>query len=121
LDTFLILLAQTSQPASQPSGPVPWYVPFFQNPLPMIMLIFLGGIMIFGMRSKKKQEQERKAMLSKIGKGSRVQTIGGILGTVVEVRDDEVLLKVDESSNTKMRFIRSAIHKILDSEKTTKP
>jgi len=33
------------------------------------------------------------------------------------VRDSEVLVKVDESTNTKMRFARSAIHRVLDDDK----
>jgi len=47
-----------------------------------------------------------------------VQTIGGILGTVIEAREGDVLLKVDESSNTKIRFARSAIHRVLEEEKS---
>ena len=50
-------------------------------------------------------------------RGDRVQTIGGILGTVVETRDGEVLLKVDEGNNTKIRFSRNAIHRVLEEEK----
>jgi preprotein translocase subunit YajC len=55
-------------------------------------------------------------MLSQLKRGDRVQTIGGILGTVVEARESEVVLKVDESANTKIRFSRSAIHRVLDEE-----
>jgi preprotein translocase subunit YajC len=39
------------------------------------------------------------------------------LGTVVEAREDEVVLKVDETSNTKIKFTRSAIHRVLEEEK----
>ena len=45
---------------------------------------------------------------------------------VVQIRDvqkprpqaDEVLVKVDESSNTKIRFSRSAIHRVVEEDKT---
>jgi preprotein translocase subunit YajC len=40
-----------------------------------------------------------------------------VLGTVVDVRDNEVVVKVDESSNTKMTFIRSAIHRVISEKK----
>jgi preprotein translocase subunit YajC len=56
-------------------------------------------------------------MLGQLKKGDRIQTIGGVLGTVVEARDTEVLVKVDESSNTKIRFARSAIHRVLEDDK----
>jgi preprotein translocase subunit YajC len=49
-----------------------------------------------------------------------VQTIGGILGAVVEVRDEDVVLKVDESSNTKIRVIRDAIKSVTCDEAETK-
>ena len=48
----------------------------------------------------------------------RVQTIGGILGKVVEAEETKVLLKVDESSNTKIWFSRSAIDRVLEEEKS---
>ncbi len=46
-----------------------------------------------------------------------MQTIGGELGKVVEAREDRVLLKVDESSNTKIWYTRSAINRVLGEEK----
>ena len=52
-------------------------------------------------------------MLAGLKRNDRVQTIGGVLGTVVEAREHEVILKVDESSNTKMRFNRAAIKEVL--------
>jgi preprotein translocase subunit YajC len=60
-------------------------------------------------RGPKKKQQEHKKMLETIQKNDRVCTIGGIIGTVVEVKGDEVILKVDESSNTRIRVRTSAI------------
>ncbi len=48
-------------------------------------------------------------MIEAVEKGDRVVTIGGILGTVISVQDHEVTLKVDENSNAKIRFQKSAI------------
>ena len=41
-------------------------------------------------------------MISKIKKNDRVVTIGGIHGTAVTVKDNEIIIKVDESSNTRL-------------------
>ena len=81
--------------------------------------IILGIIVLyfFMFRSKKGDEKKRTNMLKEMKKGDRVQTIGGILGTVVEVRDTDVLVKVDESTNTKIKFTRSAIHHVIEEEK----
>ena len=55
-------------------------------------------------------------MLDNMKRGDRIQTIGGILGTVVEVREGEVVVKVDESNNTKIKFSRSAIQRVVTEE-----
>ena len=52
-------------------------------------------------------------MLDNLKRNDRVQTIGGILGTVVDVKDQEVSLKVDENNNVKMKFNRAAIKEVL--------
>ena len=55
---------------------------------------------------------ERLALAS-IKKYDKVMTIGGIIGTVMEIREDEVILKVDDNTNTRMKFSRSAIQRPL--------
>lgn len=83
----------------------------------MLLLVFaLFYFVVVG--GKKKEERKRTDMLNNLKKGDRVQTIGGILGSVVEAREQDVLLKVDETTNTKIKFSRSAIHRVLDEEKT---
>jgi preprotein translocase subunit YajC len=81
--------------------------------LPGILLLFL--VVMFGMTffSQRKEKKRRREMLAALSKNDRVVTIGGVIGTVVEVRDSEVVVKVDESSNTRMRFSRAAIQSVL--------
>ena len=55
-------------------------------------------------------------MLDNLKRGDRVQTIGGIIGTVVEARETEVVVKVDETNNTKIRFARKAITRVLEDD-----
>ena len=80
------------------------------------VLLALVVMMILSSRSRSKQEKQKQALLEQLKRGDRVQTIGGVLGNVVEVRPEKVLLKVDESNNTKVWFSRSAIHRVLDEE-----
>jgi preprotein translocase subunit YajC len=83
-------------------------------------LIFIGLMFIvFYMllfRGPRKKEQEHRKMVQSLQKNDRVRTIGGILGTVVDIKDDEVTLKIDESNNTKIKVIASAIGKKLSKE-----
>ena len=104
----LHVIAQATQP-NQPAG----------SPLSnmLMMIIPLGLIIYFLMiRPQSKDRKRREAMLAAMKKGDRVVTIGGVLGTVTNVKDDEVTLKVDESTNTKITFTRSAIQRIVASE-----
>jgi len=115
------ILAQTTQPGgttgTPPAGgpPPPALFDMIRSFGPIILIVIVFYFFIFG--SKRKTEKERQNMLSQLKKGDRIQTIGGILGTVIEARDSEVLVKVDESSNAKIRFSRSAIHKVVEEEK----
>ena len=52
-------------------------------------------------------------MVQTLKKNDKIRTIGGLLGTVVDIKDDEITLKVDESNNTKVKVASSAIGKNL--------
>ena len=100
--------AAATQPAQDP--------PFWAGPMmPFILLIILMYVFMF--RSKKGQESKRQQMINALKKGDEVQTIGGEYGRVMETRDDRILLKVDESSNTKIWYAKSAVHRVVTGEK----
>lgn len=82
--------------------------------IPMVVLMLVFSV--FGQRKEKKK---RDALMSSIKKHDRVRTIGGVIGAIVEVKTDTVVLKVDESSNTRMTFSRDAVQQVLDSSDTT--
>jgi len=107
------VIAQTTQSAPQQGQPSA--APFLLPAMLFAMLIFL----FLSSRSQKKREQrERDAMFSRMAKNDRVLTVGGIIGTVISVKDNEVVLKVDESTNTKMTFLKTSVQRILSDEKT---
>jgi preprotein translocase subunit YajC len=81
----------------------------------MWMLILVVGFMIvMSMMGSRREKRRREALLSAVKRHDRVQTIGGVIGSVVEVKPNTVVLKVDESSNTRITFARSAIQQILE-------
>ena len=75
-------------------------------------------MLIVQMRNKKRTETAQKERLNAIKRGDRVQTIGGIIGNVVQAEESRILIKVDESNNTKIWFARSAVGRVLGEEKT---
>jgi preprotein translocase subunit YajC len=105
---LLFTLAQATQPTGTPPSGTEM---FLRTYLPLILLI---GVFWWWMwRSRRREQQRYQEMLRNIKRNDRVQTIGGIIGTVVDARDDEVILKVDETNNVKMRFARSAVKDVL--------
>ena len=106
--SIIVLIAQAPAPKTQPSGAA------F---LPIAMMVALVAFMLLSARSQKKREKrEREEMYARLKKNDRILTVGGVIGTLISVKDDEVVLKVDESSNTKMTFIRSSVQRILSEE-----
>ena len=83
----------------------------FMTFMPLVAIIAIFYFLI--LRPQRKKQQETQKMLSAIKKNDRVMTIGGVIGSVVAVSDSEVTLKVDESANVKITFIRSAIQRVL--------
>lgn len=67
-------------------------------------------------RGPRKKQQEHKQMVQTLAKNDKVRTIGGIIGTVVDIKGDEITLKVDESNNTKIKVASSAIGKNLSKD-----
>ena len=88
------------------------------SPLNLLFPILLMAVFMYLLlfRGPRKQQQQHRKMLQSLKKNDRVRTIGGILGTIMEVRGDEVILKIDESNNTRIRVSTSAISKSVSEE-----
>mgnify|MGYP001580455994 CR=1 FL=1 len=67
-------------------------------------------------RPQAKKDKERQEQLYNVKKNDRVLTIGGIYWTVMDVKGDEVVLKIDEATNTKIHISTAAISKNLSQE-----
>ena len=78
----------------------------------LIMVAAFVAIFYFLLiRPQKKRDKEAKAMLNALKKGDVVVTIGGIRGKVVAIREDCVVLRIDE--NAKMQVNKTAIASVL--------
>ena len=73
--------------------------------LPVIFFVVLYFLMIAPNQKKQKKWQE---MLGQLKSGDRVTTSGGLRGTVLHVKDDVVVLRV-QPDNIKLEFVKSAI------------
>jgi preprotein translocase subunit YajC len=108
----LYLLMGAQQGADGAAGPA--------NPL-MTFLPFVAIIAIFYfliIRPQSKKQKETQKMLSQLKKGDKIVTIGGIHGTIQLVKEQTVIVKVDE--DTKLEFSRSAISTVVTASKEDK-
>lgn len=75
-----------------------------------IMLALIFGVMWFFMiRPQRKQQKELQKFRDGLKKGDKVVTIGGIYGTIVEIKDASVLVEVD--NGVKIRVSKQALIK----------
>lgn len=91
---------------AQARGGIMSFLPF------ILIIVVLWFLMIMPQR---KRQKETKKMLEEIQAKDKIVTIGGIIGTVVKVKEDSVVLKLGKE--TEMEIRKSAIASKLGDEK----
>lgn len=81
-----MILAQTPAGEAQP--------PMWVNFMPFIILLVMFYFLLI--RPQQKKMKEHQAMVSALKAGDRVVAAGGIHGTITNVKDNVVVLKVAE-------------------------
>lgn len=107
-----ILLAQ-NPPAASPFGGM--------GILPFIVIIgMVFYFMVLRPENRKRSEQDR--VRNELKKNDRIVTIGGIHGTVVNAPadGDEITIKLDENSPTRMRITRAAVQTVITNKESSK-
>jgi preprotein translocase subunit YajC len=79
--------------------------------LPFVLMFAVFYFLLI--RPQQKKTKTRNLMLSQLKKGDKVTTIGGLHGTIAEITDDTIVLRVNDT--TKMTFERSAINNVVSS------
>ena len=82
--------------------------------LQLFPLIILFALMYFMMiRPERKRKKKEKAMLDALKRGDRICTIGGIYGTIMDIKDDTITLAVGRD-NMSMVVARWSIRSVED-------
>ncbi len=76
---------------------------------PMILIFVVFYFMLI--RPQRKKDKEAKAMLAALKVGDRICTIGGIYGTIANIKDDVLTVEVG-AEKTKLVFARWAIRNV---------
>ena len=81
----------------------------------MIPMVVIFGIFYFMIiRPQQRKEKDRKAMIASIKSGARVMFSGGILGTVTNVKEHTVIVKVADS--VKIEVARGCVNRVLEKD-----
>jgi preprotein translocase subunit YajC len=84
----------------------------FASFIPLILIFAIFYFLL--LRPQQKRQKERNAMLASLKKGDKVITIGGLHGTIMDLTDERLQLKVNE--NTRLTFERSAVNAVVNEE-----
>ena len=75
----------------------------------IIMLVVMIGIFYFMLiRPENKRKKEAEQMRSALKTGDKITTIGGIIGTVVSVKDDKFVIEVG-ADQVRLEFAKWAL------------
>ena len=93
-----------------------------QNMIMTIVYVVVFGAMIYFLfiRPQKKREKEAKELVASLAVGAKIVTIGGVIGTVVHVAEDEVTIETSVEK-TQLVFLKSAISTIKEKPAVVTP
>lgn len=105
----LCLALQESAPAGNPAAAPQTSLLDLAVPFGGILLIFY----FLMWRPQARERRQREGMLAEIKKGDKVMTTSGMYATVASVSEKDVVLKVDDKTNLRLRFSRQSVQTVL--------
>ncbi|MDI6758587.1 MAG: preprotein translocase subunit YajC [Candidatus Omnitrophota bacterium] len=86
-------------------APTPGAAPAIMNLVPLVLIFIIFYFLLI--RPQKAKEKEHQKMIKLLDKNDEIVTSGGIHGTIVNVKDKTVILRVDE--NVKFEIEKNCI------------
>ncbi|QSR85693.1 preprotein translocase subunit YajC [Methylacidimicrobium sp. B4] len=111
MELFWIAAAQPSAAGGSAAGQ-PAEMPAFSS---LITLALIFGVFYFLLiRPQQKARKEQERLIAGVKTGDRVVTSGGMLGTVTNVKDKTVLIRVAE--NVKVEVLKTSLTSVTKAE-----
>ncbi|MCI5756357.1 MAG: preprotein translocase subunit YajC [Firmicutes bacterium] len=108
LNTIMTYLDTTAAGDTPANASNPWLMP--------VLLVVMVVVFYFAMiRPQKKQEKQIAEMRDSLAVGDEVVTIGGIIGTVLIIKDDKIMIETG-NDRTKLTILRSSVKTVLKDE-----
>jgi len=76
-----------------------------------ILLIFVIFYFLL-IRPQQKKQKQHQAMVASLRKGDRIVTNGGIYGTVVDVKEHVIVLRISE--DVKIELVKNAVATVIE-------
>ena len=77
----------------------------------ILMVVLVGGMLVFSIFSNKKQEKQQRDMLNNPQVGDEITTIGGIIGKIVSIKDETCVIETSRNG-TKIRILKSSVSRV---------
>lgn len=90
---------------NQAPGGLPWMMP--------ILFVMVGFLFLSTILGGRKEKKRRAEMLGGLKKRDRVQTVGGVIGSIIEIKGDEFLIESDRASNTRLWVTRASVSSVI--------
>ncbi len=107
LNALILLAQQGAEKAAEAPSPL-----VSLAPLLIIIVLFYFMFIV----PQRRERRAREGMYDRLKKNDRVVTSAGIFGYVVNIKDNEVSLRIDDNSNTRLTVLKSSIAQILTPE-----
>ncbi|HHT25222.1 MAG TPA: preprotein translocase subunit YajC [Clostridiaceae bacterium] len=107
LQNYTLLLNANADTAQQGGGSL------ILSLLPMILIF--GLMYLLMIRPQKREEKKLKEQINAMRVGDSIVTIGGVVGKIMNISDDEVTIATSVA-NTMMTFKKQAVSTIVQSE-----
>ena len=85
---------------------------------PVLLVIMIAVFYFLIIRPQKKQEKQVAEMRDSLSVGDEIVTIGGIIGTVLIIKDDKIMIETG-NDKTKLTILRSSVKTVLKDEDET--
>ena len=82
--------------------------------IPILIVVMIFYFLVF--RPASRERKERESSVKNLKKNDKVVTNAGIYGTVTNLDDETVVLKIDDKNNVRVKFSRQAIWQVLSSD-----
>lgn len=97
--------APAGAPTQAPGGGLPFLMP--------ILFVMVGFLFLSTILGGRKEKKRRAEMLGGLKKRDRVQTVGGVIGHIIEIKGDEFLIESDRASNTRLWVTRASVSSVI--------